>query len=699
MPAEFFVECVTAGMLVSLGVFVFAKNWRHPANVLFVLLCAALSGEILGVALWTKAVADGRSPAVGSTLTQVVYPFVGYFPVLFSWHFPQRPSKPVWVWGLGLFGIAALFSVFGFQDRYMRLAPAGSSRPWVYTPYYYALLVYMTACAVGTVLTLRRTRQRAQTHVERRKITYVSLGIGMMLGVGIILGDLLPVFGIYQAQPYSLIAYPLFIGLSAYAICKHRALDVTTIIHKTLIWLVLTSAAVLPLFALFAIVEALLGGYPLRVRLAVEAVLGFLVTGVHFRLIQPRIDHIFQRRRYDLLSIVDQFARELVAVTELQRLAERVCAGLQEVLYVEPVEFLIVRERRLVSIAGGNGLSEPLTPHHPLLETAPDALLEYEQVRTDPALSTPYPWAQDYCERIGARVVVPLVHEGLLRGVIHLGPKTNLKPFTELDLELLARLRPHITIALLNSLLMHQWNEQLEAEVRRKTSELARSNADLEQFAYVASHDLQEPLRTVCGFVQLLAKRYAGQLDARAAEYITFVVDGVKRMQTLILDLLAYSRVGTQEHALAPTDCSALVDQILATLQTGIGETGATVTRDPLPTVQADCVQLTQLFQNLIGNALKFHRKGVPPVVHVSATLKHQEWLFGVQDNGIGIEAPHTDRIFAIFQRLHPSSDYPGSGVGLAICKKIVERHGGRIWVASTPGRGSAFYFTLPELG
>ncbi|SDE49565.1 sensor histidine kinase [Paraburkholderia lycopersici] len=235
-----------------------------------------------------------------------------------------------------------------------------------------------------------------------------------------------------------------------------------------------------------------------------------------------------------------------------------------------------------------------------------------------------------------------------------------------------------------------------EEALQERTDELARSNRDLEQFAYVASHDLQEPLRAVAGPLQLLQRRYQGQLDSRADEYIGHAVEGAGRMQALIEDLLTYSRVGRTENVFQPTECEAALDYALKNLSAVLAEAGAQVHRGPLPAVRAIPPQLSLLFQNLVGNAVKFRRKEGPVEIRVLAEPCGEGWLFRVEDNGIGIDAQYFERIFLIFQRLHTRRDYPGTGIGLALCKRIVERHGGRIWVESEPGQGTTFFFTLP---
>lgn len=236
--------------------------------------------------------------------------------------------------------------------------------------------------------------------------------------------------------------------------------------------------------------------------------------------------------------------------------------------------------------------------------------------------------------------------------------------------------------------------KESEQQLLQLTEDLKRSNEELEQFAYVASHDLQEPLRAITSYTQLLAQRYQGNLDDKADKYINYVVDGVTRMQQLINDLLAYSRTG-KGHEFELADCNAAVQQSLYNLQIAIAEKKALITCEAMPTLMADEFQLVQLFQNLIGNAVKFCRQDIPSI-HIGAVRRQSEWLFSVRDNGIGIAPEYADRIFIIFQRLHSRRKYSGTGIGLAMCKRIVERHGGRIWVESQEGEGATFYFTIP---
>jgi len=318
------------------------------------------------------------------------------------------------------------------------------------------------------------------------------------------------------------------------------------------------------------------------------------------------------------------------------------------------------------------------------------------------AQTDPRSLASEFLRRRGlvSFLRVPLAAKNDTLGVITFFTKVEHR-FSDEEIDFLSTVSGQAAIALHNARLYEETAsakrglEDANSALKKQAVELARSNAELEQFAYVASHDLQEPLRMVASYTQLLAKRYRGRLDGDADEFIAYAVDGVTRMQSQIQDLLNYSRLGKKGMDFEPTDCAAVLDRALVNLKVAIEESGATVTSDPLPAVTGDANQLVQLFQNLIGNAVKF-RNHERPLIHVSAKRNGNEWLFSVHDNGIGFEPQFAERIFVIFQRLHAKGDHPGTGIGLAVCKKIVERHGGRIWAEAEPSQGATFYFSIP---
>jgi light-regulated signal transduction histidine kinase (bacteriophytochrome) len=279
----------------------------------------------------------------------------------------------------------------------------------------------------------------------------------------------------------------------------------------------------------------------------------------------------------------------------------------------------------------------------------------------------------------------PLLVGGRVLGTLSFGTRTRAH-FSKDDLSLMKAVADQVAVAM--------ERERAQVALHQATEDLKRSNRDLEQFAYVASHDLQEPLRAVGGYVKLLERRLSGSLDDRAREFMAGAFDGALRMERLIHDLLAFSRVGTRGGEFVPTGLTGVLQQALANLRASIESDGATITHDPLPTLTVDATQLMQVFQNLIGNAIKF-RGEQPPRIHVGAHQQDGRWIFSVRDNGIGIDPQYLERIFQVFQRLHTRRKYPGTGIGLAICRKIVERHGGQIWVESQPGQGSTFYFSL----
>jgi PAS domain S-box-containing protein len=363
-----------------------------------------------------------------------------------------------------------------------------------------------------------------------------------------------------------------------------------------------------------------------------------------------------------------------------------------------------------------NGSEFPIDRYRGLLEAAPDAMVVVNQggeiVLLNVQAEKQFGYSRD--ELVGQKVK-NIIPEGFAERLIADGTRSAAEALAQqigTGIELSGRrkdgskfpieimLSPlESTEGILVTAAIRDITERKKSEEHlvKTVGELKRSNDELQQFAYVSSHDLQEPLRMVASYTQLLAKRYKGRLDSDADEFIAFAVDGCNRMQGLIQDLLAYSRTGTNGKPLREISGDDALHEALTNLRTTIGESGAVVTHDSLPVIQADDTQLTQVFQNLIGNAIKYRSAEVPRV-HVSATKNGgHEWIFSVRDNGLGIDPQYFERIFILFQRLHGRNEFEGTGIGLAICKKILERLGGRIWVESQPGKGSTFHFTLPE--
>ncbi|MBW4614547.1 MAG: GAF domain-containing protein [Desmonostoc vinosum HA7617-LM4] len=484
------------------------------------------------------------------------------------------------------------------------------------------------------------------------------------------------------------------------------------------------------------------------------------------RISEELVTHISDRKQAEAELKRQNLRMQLFAEITLKI---RESLQLEEVLQttVMEVQKLLQADRvlifRLRPDGSGTVIQEAVLPSYSVVlgQTIVDPcfsenyLEKYRQGRvnaiTDVNKSHIRPCHREFLQQFGVRanLVVPILVRDGLWGLLIAHQCDAPREWNHFELELLQQLANQIGIALSQAQLLEQET--------RQTEELARSNSELEQFAYVASHDLQEPLRMVISYLQLLERRYKNKLDANADQFIAYAVDGAHRMQTLINDLLNYSRLSTRGQPFVEVDCNLILEQAIANLQFAIEESGAIITHHPLPVVVADATQLTQVFQNLIGNAIKFRQEKLPPQIHIGTvrgdeeedtetrgrgetalqegfppqatanpkgdtetsslslcasppppvpaslvpnsplSTKQNEYVFWVSDNGIGLEPQYAERIFVIFQRLHGRKKYPGTGIGLAICKKIIERHSGRIWLESKLGQGSTFYFTIPD--
>jgi signal transduction histidine kinase/CheY-like chemotaxis protein len=406
------------------------------------------------------------------------------------------------------------------------------------------------------------------------------------------------------------------------------------------------------------------------------------------------------------LSALIELSQELSSEHDAARLLENVCASARQIIGAKYAALGLINDDQtnclyrlftsgMETEAAVHDLAAP--PHKDLVEKI---LATREVCRLS---GTDLGSSVAGVPPAGSFLGVPIMTQAQIYGWLLVTNKVVAEEFSDEDERLLVTLAAQAAIAYENT---RRYDEiqshtaELEKRVNERTAELRRSNAELEQFAYVASHDLKEPLRKVIGYTALLSKRYKGKLDDDANEFITYTVDGASRMRELIQDLLTYSRVGRKEKEYTPVDCQAVLNHTLFNLQPAIEESGAVITWDALPTLTADGKLFTYLLQNLLSNAIKF-RGNEPRRIKVSARLstcaETNEWVFNIRDNGIGIEPQYCERIFQVFQRLHSKEEYPGTGIGLAICKKIVENHGGRIWVESEFSKGTTFCFSIPE--
>ncbi len=460
--------------------------------------------------------------------------------------------------------------------------------------------------------------------------------------------------------------------------------------------------------------ERVIAWHNTTLRDEVGNISGILSSGKDITDIKRAEEMLWQRAAQ--LALLNDVGGKIAAVLDLDSLLERATQLVQESFgYHHAAIFAMDRERHeLVMRTKAGSFAHLYPPNHRLklgqgmvgwVALHGETLLAND-VNAEPHYVNLYPGVLPD----GSELSVPLQGGEEIVGVLDIqSPQKN--AFDDNDVMVMETLADQVAVAIENARLYEKLQRELAERVRIEAiraraekrlehyaAELERSNRELEQFAYITSHDLQEPLRMVTSYLQLLERRYKGALDEDADDFIAYAVDGATRMQMLIRDLLTYSRVSTHAKPFEPTNCNDILNHARANLEIAIHESAATVTSDDLPTITADATQLTQVFQNLIGNAVKFRRKEEPPRVHVTAERKEDEWLFSVRDNGIGIAPEHTERIFLIFQRLHTRDEYPGTGIGLAVCKKIVERHGGRLWVESEPGKGSTLYFTIPAI-
>lgn len=713
------------------------QNGRRRVNQAFVLYLAAM-------AFWQLAavmVSFQRQPEPALTWYRLMTAGMGGQFIFYSFFilvFLEKKHQNLFFAAGWLIFIALILS---FRSDLIIRGVLVSEVTGLFVPTFGALVPFLGGVVLlflgYTVYQMVTAYRQTSHHQQRNRLRYLFIGT-----VIISVGSYSNLYPHFQSFPIDVAANVLNALIITTAISRHRLLDISIVVRKGLLYSIPTVIIATGYFLIISLAINIFhtdGNTQIYISLSL-AVLAALVAQPLYSRAQFWVDRIFFREKYDSSLMLQRVSRTSAAMLNLEDLLEMILREVTSVIHASRAGFFLKHEKTgdmrlaahilldredLITFRKDNPLVSWLTLNQKALTRAEmDMLPQFKAL-----------WGREWqqLDEIGADLFVPVMVKDELVGIFLLAKKLSEEQYSMDDILTLttlanqtavaienARLYWHLEntldalrkahdelerrvqertadLALANQALQQEVGERKRAEeaIQRYTKELERSNQELQQFAYVASHDLQEPLRMVSSYLQLLERRYRDRLDQDAKEFIAFAVDGAKRMQSLINDLLAYSRVGTRGKEFRPVELDEIMLQVRNNLKIAIQEQAAEVACDPLPQVQGDDTQLLQLFQNLVGNAIKFHGEQKPRI-RIQAERYNGAWQFSVRDNGIGIDPQYAERIFLIFQRLHNRDEYPGTGIGLAICKRIVERHGGRIWVDSQPGEGSTFYFTLP---
>lgn len=576
-----------------------------------------------------------------------------------------------------------------------------------------------------------------KSHLQRNRNKYLLIGAGV-----IAVGSFSNLAPNLQSFPIDVAANVINAIIITVAITRHQLLDISLVFRKGLFYSIPTIIIGTGYFLLISLAIGIFhasGQSQIIISLIVAVVAALIAQPLHNKA-QSWVDRLFFREKYDSTLMLQRLSRTAASVLNLDKLTKLILDEVTATIHILKAAFFLKQDKNgEFYLTAQYGLTSQnhlrFRRDHPIVDwlSENDKALSRSDLDLLPQFKALWGQEKRELEDLGAELFIPIIAKNELVGIFTLGSKLSEQVYSQDEILTLTTLANQTAVAIENARLYWQLERTLEAlkkahedlerrvqertadlakvnealqdeigermraeqAIKRYTAELERSNQELQQFAYVASHDLQEPLRMVSSYLQLLERRYTDQLEADAKDFIHFAVDGAKRMQALINDLLAFSRVGTKAKPFEPVDLSKTLEQAIRNLTISIEESHASISWDHLPEVLGDDTQLVQLFQNLISNAIKFHGN-CPPEIHVSEDRQNGMWQIAVEDNGIGIDPQYADRIFLIFQRLHNREEYPGTGIGLAICKRIVERHGGRIWVSSKLGEGSVFHFTIP---
>lgn len=611
----------------------------------------------------------------------------------------------------------------------------------IYIPSFGKLVPILGLIIVGylllSVINLIQSYRQSKSPTHRNRIRYLLVGA---VGIGVIaFSNLSPHT---QPFPIDVTANVINAVIIAIAIGRHKLLDMSIVLRKGILYSIPTVAiATCYYLSLWLAITVFHSNGNMQFFISLFlAVLAALIAQPALNQAQNWVDRLFFREKYDSTQMLQRLSQTAASMRKLDDLTNLILEEVTGTIHIGKAGFFLKSDRSGdFAIAAKHGFENDrgyfFRKDHPIIAwlSKNNKALTHSEIEMLPQFKALWERDKNQLEQLAAELYVPIVAKNELVGVFTLGPKLSEEQYSPDDVRTITTLANQTAVAIENARLFCQLEGTLEAlsithdeqerriqartadlamanealkaenqerlraeeEIKRYTKELERSNKELQQFAYVASHDLQEPLRMVGSFLQLLERRYSPQLDSNAKDFIHFAVDGAVRMQTLINDLLEYSRVGTRGKPFEHIKLNQVVAQAKKNLNVAIKENKAEIKCGKLPNIYGDDTQLTQVFQNLIGNAIKFHGDK-PPEITISSMRKNGDYEIMVKDNGIGIDPQYKEKIFLIFQRLHSREEYPGTGIGLAICKRIVERHGGTIWVESQVGEGATFHLSIP---
>jgi len=737
---------IALGCYLALVAITVRQGIRIKTNQAFVLFLAAMAfWQFTALSVSLSKSAEAALVWYRLMTAGMVGQFIFYCFFVLAFRGIERRRSPYYV-GWAVFFVALVLSGTDLIIKGIHENEVGGLHVPEFGPLVPAVAIAAFSFLFIGVYQLFQGYLHTRSDIQRNRFKYLLMASGV-IAVGSV-SNLIP--GL-QALALDVVASVVGAVLIAYAILRYRLLDITLVIRKGLLYsiptVVIGAAYFLVISLALALFHEAAGPQLFLVSLCVAMLTAIVAQPLRDRA-QFIIDRTFFREKYDSGLMLQRLSSAAASTLDLDHLASMILDEVTSTMHVrraalflrqaDTEEFWLKASHQL-----DPGLSTRLREGHPILSwlSDHDGVLTRQDIDVMARFKGLWEDESEDLAKIGVELYVPLKAGGQLVGILAVGPKLSEQIYSQDDHLTLRTLANQTAVAIANAQLYRDLEEalkalreahgELEERVQERTAELAaanralqveigermraerqlqvhateleRSNRELQQFAYVASHDLQEPLRMVTSCVQLLERRYGNRIEADADEFIGFIVEGAARMQQLIQGLLAFSRVGTQGKPFEPVDCQEIMDQVLDNLRFAIEDSRATVSHDPLPTVIADSIQLVQLFQNLISNAIKF-RGAQPPTIHIGAKRQGDEtngkdphWLFSVEDDGIGLDLKYSERVFLIFQRLHTRDEYPGTGIGLSICKRIVERHGGNIWVESQLGAGATFFFTIPD--